>query len=74
MRTIRASEIGEYLYCARAWWLHHALGLEPQSQARLVAGTRAHARHGAKLAASRLLLWLALALLAAALIFGLLWG
>jgi hypothetical protein len=47
-RPIRASEVGEYLYCARAWRLRRD-GVEPTAagRARLEAGTRWHLEHGA---------------------------
>ncbi|MEI7769596.1 MAG: hypothetical protein WCI67_06390 [Chloroflexales bacterium] len=68
---IRASEVGEYVYCARAWWLRRVAGAEPTGQARRDLGTLRHARHSQAVALSGGLLWLAglLLLAAAALIF-----
>jgi hypothetical protein len=43
-RVFRASEIGEYLFCRRAWWLHRS-GVEPKNRAALEAGTAAHESH-----------------------------
>ena len=66
---IRASEIGEYVYCSRAWWLRRVAGLEPAGHERREYGANLHRRHGQTVAASRLLLWLALGFgLAAALL------
>jgi len=45
MRTIRASEIGAYLYCRRAWW-YRAQGVEPENQAELAGGSEFHRSHG----------------------------
>ena len=44
MKTIRASEIGAYLYCQRSWWFQNQ-GLEPQNQAELASGQSLHERH-----------------------------
>jgi len=41
-----ASEIGEYVYCARAWWLGWVRGEERLNQAQLAAGVQRHAQHG----------------------------
>ncbi|NJM06354.1 hypothetical protein HC891_09420 [Candidatus Gracilibacteria bacterium] len=68
MKPIRASEIGEYVYCARAWWLRRVAGLEPAGQERRERGTRLHARHGQRLRRSGQLLALATLLFIGALL------
>lgn len=45
-RVIRASEIGEYVFCHRAWWLHQARGIESANRAQMNAGIERHAAHG----------------------------
>jgi CRISPR/Cas system-associated exonuclease Cas4 (RecB family) len=40
-RVIRASEIGEYLFCKRAWWLR-AQGMESENRKALEAGSAEH--------------------------------
>jgi hypothetical protein len=66
MRTIRASEIGTYLYCHRAWW-YQGQGLASENQAELLSGSEFHKRHGRKVVAAGLLRFSALLLLLAAL-------
>jgi len=53
MRTIRASEIGSFLYCKRAWW-YQKLGKPSQNQSFLDAGTNFHSEHGAHVARASL--------------------
>jgi hypothetical protein len=63
-RTIRASEIGTYLYCKRAWW-YQSQGIEQENQQELVGGFNYHQRHGKHVFAGmllRVLAWLVLAL------------
>src|SRR5437867_10181961 len=64
---IRASEVGEYVYCARAWWLRRVAGLEPAGHVRRERGTALHRRHGQAVAGSRALLLIGAALALAAL-------
>lgn len=58
-RVIRASELGQHSYCARAWWLSAIMGVQPANVRELSAGSAAHERHGRKV-------WLAGALRIAA--------
>ncbi|MCX7853317.1 MAG: hypothetical protein N2383_11085 [Caldilineales bacterium] len=48
---MRATDIGRWAYCRRAWWLA-AQGHENRNRAELAAGTAAHERHGRRVAAS----------------------
>jgi len=45
-RIIKASEIGEYVYCRRAWWLRKTYDYRPQNIEELTAGTTYHQQHG----------------------------
>ena len=71
MPVTRASEIGNYLYCRRAWW-YRKKGVESENQAELAAGAELHHKHGRQVLASGLsrtlgmiLLLIAIALLVA---------
>jgi len=66
MKPIRASEIGTFLFCARAWW-YQGRGTPSSNQAGLAAGTELHRRHGNAVLASGLTRLLGLGLLLAAL-------
>lgn len=68
MRVIRASEIGEYVFCRRAWWLRAVQGYESANVRELEAGTATHLQHGRVVGAALTLRALALILLLAALV------
>ena len=67
MKTIRASEVGSYIYCARAWW-YQRKGIESANTAEMTAGTDLHRRHGRQVILSSVTRTLALILLLAALV------
>jgi CRISPR/Cas system-associated exonuclease Cas4 (RecB family) len=45
-RVIRASEIGQYTYCARAWWLGNVMGIPSSNTREMAQGEAVHRRHG----------------------------
>ncbi len=45
-RVIRASELGQYAYCAKAWWLASIEGVPSSNVREMDAGTSAHEQHG----------------------------
>jgi len=61
-KRVSASQVGQYAYCARAWWLAIIEKREPVSPALLDAGTRTHERHGWEVSLARGTSSLALAL------------
>jgi CRISPR/Cas system-associated exonuclease Cas4 (RecB family) len=67
MPVIRSSDIGNYLYCRRAWW-YQKQGFESENRTELAAGTEIHRRHGRGVLASSLMRSLGLVLLLVALI------
>jgi hypothetical protein len=66
MRIIRASEIGTYIYCHRAW-MYQKRGEASANQAELAGGRSLHERHGQAVLAIGCLQTLAFALLLLAL-------
>jgi hypothetical protein len=67
MKTIRASEVGTYLFCGRAWW-YGRKGVESSNQAEMTAGSELHRLHGRQVLTASLTRTLALILLLAALV------
>jgi hypothetical protein len=65
-KRLTASQVGQYAFCARAWWLATVEKCEPAHQARLDAGQIAHERHGWEVTLARAGTRLALLLAAAA--------
>jgi hypothetical protein len=45
-RVIRASEIGQYKYCARAWWLGGVMDVPSSNTREMAQGETAHQQHG----------------------------
>jgi hypothetical protein len=66
MKTIRASELGTYLYCARAW-SYDRQGFDSTNQTEMNSGTELHRQHGRKVLASNLVRTVALILFLVAL-------
>lgn len=61
-RVIRASEIAEYVFCRRAWWLSRVVGYEVRESEALAEGSAYHQRHGGLVWRAVLARWLAYAL------------
>jgi hypothetical protein len=62
-RRLSASQVGQYAFCAHAWWLAAVEGLEPDDLTPLEQGTHAHERHGWQVSISRGIRRLALVLM-----------
>ncbi len=45
--TVTASEVGNYMFCGRAWWLRSRLGAPSEALPLLADGYRRHAAAGA---------------------------
>ena len=68
-RVIRASEIGEYVFCHRAWWYHYVVGLASANREQMQAGTIKHVEHGQQVQRADLFRNAAFILLAVAIFF-----
>lgn len=44
--VLRASEIGNYVYCARSWWLSRVMGYPSANKESMTLGEEAHRHHG----------------------------
>ncbi|MEZ4707163.1 MAG: hypothetical protein R3A44_08160 [Caldilineaceae bacterium] len=65
---VRASDIGMWAFCNRAWWLANVKKAPHQDPQRLMRGEAVHQQHGRQLVLSRQLYTVGLLLLAVALI------
>jgi CRISPR/Cas system-associated exonuclease Cas4 (RecB family) len=63
---IRASEISQYSFCARAWWLGRVKGYRSSNLAAMQQGGAQHRAHGRAVEGYHRLRWLAVSLLALA--------
>ena len=45
-RVIRASELSQYAYCAKAWWLGAVEGVRSANVHELESGSLIHTQHG----------------------------
>ena len=59
---IRASELTQYSFCHRAWWLATVKQLRPAHQDTLAQGTAAHQRHAHQVRAALRWRWAGLIL------------
>ncbi len=67
---VRASDIGAWAFCQRAWWLAHVQHAEHENPAALSRGDDAHAVHGQTVTQAGRLQKIGLLLLAAGVILG----
>lgn len=67
MKIIRASDIGAYIYCRRAWW-YQQQGIQSTNLEELAMGSEMHYRHGRRVLVSGCIRVVAYAMLLLALI------
>ncbi len=65
MRKVRASELGSFNYCQRAWW-YQQQNMPSENQSAMDAGSQEHRDHNCGVKLAVFYKWLALALLAGA--------
>ena len=76
-KWVRASEISDYIYCRRSWWLKRVRGFASQNVRELSAGTEFHQQHGRAVQQSiwtRYLAYILLFIIVAVITFQLLMG
>lgn len=71
--VIRASEVAQYAFCARAWWLGQVKGYQTSNVSVMRRGTARHEAHGRAVAGYLLLQRLAVALIVLAGMLLVLW-
>ena len=66
MRVIRASELAQYAYCAKAWWLGSVQGVASSNTHELAHGEHVHRAHGRRVWLAGMLRMAAFAIVAVA--------
>ena len=72
MKTVRASEIGTYQFCHRAWW-YQQQGYEPDNKVDMAVGTEVHEKHGRVVLTSNCVQLVAYGLLLLAILMAVIW-
>ncbi len=72
MRIIRASEIGTYQFCNRAWW-YQLQGYAPDNQLALERGKAYHVKHSYVVSSAGCLQTIAYSLTLLAILFVIVW-
>lgn len=72
MKIIRASEVGTYQFCNRAWW-YQLQGYKPDNQLEMARGRELHGRHFYKVTAAGCLQIIAYGLLLAGMVTAVVW-
>jgi hypothetical protein len=72
MKIIRASEIGTYQFCHRAWW-YQLQGYDPDNKAEMAGGNQVHEKHGRVVMLSGCLQFIAYGSLLLAIITATIW-
>ncbi len=67
-RVIRASELGQYAYCRKSWWLSSVDGVASSNTEAIARGEQAHQQHGQGVWWGKTLRRIALLVLVAALL------
>ena len=65
MRKVRASELGSFNYCQRAWW-YQRQGMPSENLGAMDAGSHEHREHNRGVKLAVFYKWLALVMLAIA--------
>ena len=71
MRKVRASELGSFNYCQRAWW-YQQQGMPSENQAAMDAGSHEHREHNRGVKLAVFYKWLAILTLAVAIVLAIL--
>jgi len=67
MRKVRASELGSFNYCQRAWW-YQQQNMPTENQGAMDAGSQEHREHNRGVKLAVFYKWLALAMLVLAIV------